>query len=95
LDLNLETILLSPSGYPLESGGDVTPHLLIGFASEYMRWKALLKVFPCVEVLSMTTHDNLDPNLETILLSPSRYPSESGGDVTPYLPIGFALEYMH
>jgi hypothetical protein len=36
----------------------ITPHPLIGFASEYMRWKALLRDFPLDGVLSMTTHDS-------------------------------------
>jgi hypothetical protein len=35
----------------------ITPHPLIGFASEYMRWKALLRDFPLNGVLSTTTHD--------------------------------------
>jgi hypothetical protein len=37
----------------------ITPHPLIGFASEYMRWKALLRDFPLDGVLSTTTHDSL------------------------------------
>jgi hypothetical protein len=36
----------------------ITPHPLIGFASEYMRWKALLRDFPLDGVLSTTTRDN-------------------------------------
>jgi hypothetical protein len=35
----------------------ITPHPLIGFASEYMCWKALLRGFPLDGVLSTTTHD--------------------------------------
>jgi hypothetical protein len=35
----------------------ITPHPLIGFASEYMHWKALLRDFPLDGVLSTTTHD--------------------------------------
>jgi sortase (surface protein transpeptidase) len=35
----------------------ITPNPLIGFASEYMRWKALLRGFPLDGVLSTTTHD--------------------------------------
>jgi hypothetical protein len=35
----------------------ITPHPLIGLASEYMRWKALLRDFPLDGVLSMTTRD--------------------------------------
>jgi hypothetical protein len=57
LDLNLESILLSPLWIPSESGVAVTPHPLIGFASEYMRWKALLRGFPLDGVLSTTTCD--------------------------------------
>jgi hypothetical protein len=57
LDLNLESILLSPLWIPLESGVAITPHPLIGFALEYMCWKALLRGFPLDGVLSMTTHD--------------------------------------
>jgi hypothetical protein len=37
----------------------ITPHLLIRFASEYMRWKALLKGFPLNGVLSTTTCDRV------------------------------------
>jgi hypothetical protein len=40
------------------TGMAITPHPLIGFASEYMRWKALLRDFPLNGVLSTTTHDN-------------------------------------
>jgi hypothetical protein len=36
----------------------ITPHPLIGLASEYMRWKALLRDFPLDGVLSTTTRDN-------------------------------------
>jgi hypothetical protein len=58
LDLNLETILLSPSRYPLESGVAITPAPLIGSPSGNMRWKALLRGFPYVEVRSTTTCDS-------------------------------------
>jgi hypothetical protein len=57
LDPNLESILLSLLWIPSESGVAITPHLLIRFASEYMRWKALLRGFPLDGVLSMTTCD--------------------------------------
>jgi hypothetical protein len=57
LDPNLKSILLSLLWIPLESGMAITPHPLIGFASEYMRWKALLRDFPLDGVLSTTTHD--------------------------------------
>jgi hypothetical protein len=59
LDPNLGSILLSPLQIPSESGMALTPHPLIGFASEYMRWKALLRDFPLDGVLSMTTHDSV------------------------------------
>jgi hypothetical protein len=42
LDTKLESILLSPLRIPSESGVAITPHPLIGFASEYMRWEALV-----------------------------------------------------
>jgi hypothetical protein len=63
LDPNLESILLSPLRIPSESGVAITPHPLIGFALEYMRWKALLRDFPLDGVLSTTTCDKsaLDP----------------------------------
>jgi hypothetical protein len=35
----------------------ITPHPLVGFALEYMRWKAMLRGFPLDGVLSTTTHD--------------------------------------
>jgi hypothetical protein len=35
----------------------ITPHPLIGFALEYMHWKALLRDFPLDGVLSTTTRD--------------------------------------
>jgi hypothetical protein len=57
LDLNLESILLSLLQIPSESRVAITPHPLIGFASEYMHWKALLRGFPLDGVLSTTTHD--------------------------------------
>jgi hypothetical protein len=57
LDPNLELILLSLLWSPSESGMAITPHPLIGFALEYMRWKALLRDFPLDGVLSTTTHD--------------------------------------
>jgi hypothetical protein len=57
LDPNLGLILLSLLRILLESGMAITPHPLIGFASEYMRWKALLRDFPLDGVLSTTTHD--------------------------------------
>jgi hypothetical protein len=57
LDPNLELIPLSPLQILLGSGVAITPYLLIRFASEYMRWKALLRDFPLNGVLSMTTHD--------------------------------------
>jgi hypothetical protein len=59
LDPNLGSILLSPLRIPSESGMAITPHPLIGFASEYMRWKALLRGFPLDGVLSTTTRDSI------------------------------------
>jgi hypothetical protein len=52
-----ESILLSPLQIPSESGMAITPHPLIGFALEYMHWKALLRDFPLDGVLSTTTCD--------------------------------------
>jgi hypothetical protein len=57
LDPNLESILLSLLWIPSESRVVITPHPLIGFASEYMHWKALLRGFPLDGVSSTTTHD--------------------------------------
>jgi hypothetical protein len=57
LDPNLKSILPSPLRIPLESRVAIPPHPLIGFASEYMHWKALLRGFLLNGVLSMTTHD--------------------------------------
>jgi hypothetical protein len=59
LDPNLGSILPSPLRIPSESRMAITPHPLIGYALEYMRWKALLRDFPLDGVLSTTTHDNL------------------------------------
>jgi hypothetical protein len=57
LDPNLGSILLSLLQIPSESGMAITPHPLIGYTLEYMRWKALLRDFPLNGVLSTTTHD--------------------------------------
>jgi hypothetical protein len=58
LDATALLILLSLLRIPSESGLAMTPYPLIRFASEYMRWKALLKGFPYDGVLSTTTCDN-------------------------------------
>jgi hypothetical protein len=59
LDPNLESNLLSPLWIPSGSGVAITPHPLIGFASEYMCWEALLRDIPLNGVLSTTTRDRL------------------------------------
>jgi hypothetical protein len=51
-----------------------TPHLLIGFASEYMRWKALLRGFPLDGVLSTTTHDTHEQWPSHLLSPQTQFP---------------------
>jgi hypothetical protein len=45
----------------------ITPHPLIGFASEYMHWKALLRGFPLDGVLSTTTCDSDTDNRSDVI----------------------------